>query len=482
MPARPSPAVAVALLAAVSAAPYLRGGPVWDDHSLIFGALVSLDPAGVAALWTQPVGGAAGGGYYRPLALTTLALVGRLGPMALHGVALLAHTASATLLLRLLRPAPAAVWGAALFAVHPLASEVLGWSSALPDALAVCLGLAGAWVARRGLLAAFALTLAALLCKETALLVLPFALVAGRAPQRAWGAWGLAAVAAGGMRLIAGATAATGVAGKAALAAPAVLWTLGSTLLPHPITAVRDLRALPADAVPVGLGAVVLLVGVAAWRAPRERLAWAGLGLLVLAPVIALPTTLAGYLAAERYVYVGLIGLGAWAAAVLPASPGPSRVGLAGAATLAVVLHARLAAPWTDDRALFGHATQALPESAYAWHFLGEAEAMRGDFDAAAVAFAAALERDHPHPLDGERLLQALVLAGDGEGAWVHAQRLPQDGLTGEGVAWRARAARDAGAIPAARQLVELLRKPDGWDGPDWVPQLAQDIGADGHP
>jgi hypothetical protein len=211
-------------------------------------------------------------------------------------------------------------------------------------------------------------------------------------------------------------------------------------------------------------------------------LAWAGLGLLVLAPVIALPTTLSGYLAAERYAYVGLLGLAAWGAAVLPASPGPSRIGLAGAATLAVVLHARLAEPWTDDHALFSHATRALPESAYAWHFLGEAEAMQGDFDGAAVAFAAALERDHPHPLDGERLLQALVLAGDGEAAWAHAGRLPQEGLTADGVAWRARAARDAGAIPAARQLVALLRTDTGWDGPDWVAELAQDLGPEGHP
>ena len=257
---------------------------------------------------------------------------------------------------------------------------------------------------------------------------------------------------------------------------------MGSTLLPQPITAVRDLRALPADAVPVGVAALVLLVAVAAWRAPRDRLAWSGLALLVLAPIVALPTTLSGYLAAERYAYVGLLGLGAWVAAVLPASPGPSRIGLAGAATLAVVLHARLAAPWTDDHALFSHATRAMPESAYAWHFLGEAEAMRGDFDGAARAFAAALEREHPHPLDGERLLQALVLAGDGEAAWAHAQRLPQDGLTADGVAWRARAARDAGAIPAARQLVGLLRTDTGWDGPDWVAQLAQDIGPGGHP
>ena len=62
----------------------------------------------------------------------------------------------------------------------------------------------------------------------------------------------------------------------------------------------------------------VLVVVLMAVGARCNRAAWAGIGLLAIAPAVALPTVLDGYLVAERYMYPGLVGLGLCAAHVLP--------------------------------------------------------------------------------------------------------------------------------------------------------------------
>lgn len=469
----------VALVAAACAAPYLSGGPVWDDHTLLLGRLAHLDATGLRDLWVSPVGGGeVGTGYYRPLAMTVMALLGRVGVWSLHGATLVAHAVSAGLLARLLKPAPAAVWAAGLFAVHPLASEVLGWASALPDALAVCIGLIAVWVSRKDRVAAGLLTLAALLCKESAGLLLPAFLVAQRAPRSAWVSWAGAVVAALAMRGLVGAGASWAVSGKALFGLKHVLWTVGSMAVPWPITAVRDLHAAPLWGLGVGVAAIVAAAAVA-WRfGRRDPGAWAGLALVVLAPVIALPPVLTGYLSAERYAYVGLVGVTLLAASALPELTTPGRPQLLGMLAPAVVLHALLAGRWSTDVALFTDATEALPNSGYAWHFLGQAKAMSGDYRGAADAFGEAVERPQPHPRDGELKLRSLVMAQAYEEANAWAQTLRTEGLTADDLAWRARAAYQAGDRERARALVQLLAKPGGqWDGPPWVPPLARDLG-----
>ena len=62
-------------LSLLAASVYLPGGPVWDDHTLIGSRLASLDASGLLTLWRAPVGGGeVGAGYYRPLALTIMAI------------------------------------------------------------------------------------------------------------------------------------------------------------------------------------------------------------------------------------------------------------------------------------------------------------------------------------------------------------------------------------------------------------------------
>ncbi len=471
---RGRPQVLLAVLALAAAAPYLRGGPVWDDHTLIAGALADVD---LRALWTSPVGGGeVGGGYYRPLAMSALALLSRLGWWAIHLAAAALHVGSTLLLWDLfsseVRPHPARL-GAGVFAVHPLASEVLGWCSALPDALAVHAGLwsiALSWTTPVGVaLAVFA----GALCKETAVLLLPFGVAAGLAPRRALLPWGGALAAVALMRLSSGTGAAWSLAGKSDLALVALGWPAVSLVIPWPLTAVRDLLAAPAWVGPTGLA----LLAVALWWGRRAPLALAGAGLVIASAALALPPTLHGYLAAERYAYPALVGLAAWVAAC-----GPARRSLALplVAALGISLHVLRAPDWRGDVPLFSRATEVLPGSSYAWHFLGMAHRHAGAHDAAAAALVRAVETGHPHPLDRLLALESLVLAGEPRRALEWAEAGPRDGLTADTVAWWGRAARDAGQLDVARQRVAMLAREGGWDGPRWVPALAAELGLSG--
>lgn len=468
------------LLALTAGLVYLPGGAVWDDHTLILAHLVHLDGSELLGLWSAPVGGGeVGQGYYRPVATTALALLGRLGVPAIHALALLLHCASAVLLARALGGRSGAL-AAGLFAVHPLGSEVLGWASALPDALAVCLGLAAVLVSRRSLPAALLLGLLAALSKELGLVFLPLAALGGLAPRRA----GLAGVGLIGavlaLRAVLGVGASWSVADRLELVPAALAWPLSSLLLPWPLTAVRDLLAVPGWVLPVG-GLVLLLLAGGAARARAPRQALAGMLLVLLGPVLALPPTLDGYLAAERYAYLSLAGLAVWLHAVAGPllDPGDRRVRAGGGLALVVALglHLGTGPRWWSDTALFGSATRALPESSYAWHFLGVVSAQAGDLEAAEQAFARAVETGHPHPDDVGLRLRALVSLGRHEEAlaWM-ATHAPEE-LDAAEVAWWARAAAGSGQAGRARELLRLLRVEGGWDGPEWVGELAVELG-----
>ena len=134
--------------------PYLFGGWVWDDHLLF-----ELERAGgLMSLWTEaivPSTSGPGSTYYRPVALTVMhALAAIGGPLAVHIGAGLLHAGATVLIWSLLSTAHAdretspLPW-VALFAAHPVAGEVLGWSSAFPDALATTLGLAAVWAVQQ---------------------------------------------------------------------------------------------------------------------------------------------------------------------------------------------------------------------------------------------------------------------------------------------------------------------------------------------
>lgn len=473
-------------VAAVAVLPYLGGGPVWDDRVLLVEGLSQLPLRDLGDLWTSAAWThGPGSGYYRPTALTVLAILSRQGVGAVHLAALALHVGSTGILAWLLGGASrqrqeegegdlAVLPGALLFAVHPLASEALGWASALPDLLAVHLALFSVLAARTSWILAFPLVLLSLLSKESALLVLPAACLARLAPPKAWIPWSLGALGALAARVGAGAGGHWHLEGKAGFVPTALAWSWGSLVFPWPLTPVRDLWVAPPWVLPLGLAAV--LAGVL-W-AGRCRGAWAGLLLALAGPVLALPPTLDGYLAAERYSYVSIVGL-----ALLVAWRGRSRDGwrLAGLAVpLALVLHFLQAPSWRTDLALFGRAVDVLPQSSFARHFLGVSQMEAGLYEEAAGSFEMSFRNGHPLDVDRRLKLQALVLAGRAPEALAWAESGPRSGLEAVDLAWWARAARDAGELDRARVVLSGLWNGQGWDGPGWVPSLARELAPPG--
>ncbi len=179
------------LMAVLAYVPTLRNGFVFDDHFMIeenpsIRSLRQLPRILTTEYWGTATGDARIAGksnLYRPLVIVSLALnyaVGGLDPLGYHAVNILLHAGVSLAVYglgaRLGVSREAATIAAALFAVHPLHTEVVAeivGRAELLMALGVLLALAGfAWGGvggRLGSLAAFAL---ALLAKEQAV-VLP---------------------------------------------------------------------------------------------------------------------------------------------------------------------------------------------------------------------------------------------------------------------------------------------------------------------
>lgn len=130
------------------------------------------------------------GNYYRPLQFIVYGLIYRAfgaNPFPFHLLMALLHAANTALIYSLARrvlrsksPAAACV-AAALFAVHPVHTETVNWIAALPDAMVTAFALLGlrafaagkALPSRWQMAAHCAIYFAALLTKETAVVLLP---------------------------------------------------------------------------------------------------------------------------------------------------------------------------------------------------------------------------------------------------------------------------------------------------------------------
>ena len=354
------PMLAAAALTFAAWAPSLSGGLAKDDFSNFAANPVMRRPD----LWPRllfdkraATVDAELANVYRPLSSLTYAALTAAGggarPFLFHLLGVLAHAACAALVLLLGREltgswAPAAA-GTALFALHPAQAEAVSYASAaVPGTLSLLcslLALRAHAAGRRG--AALALFCGAVLFKEGAL-ALPAALAAydwcvGQRPARDTGRraapFFAAAAALFVLRaLVLGAATDSGLhggtlSGQAAFAA-AGFWThLACALWPFGQRACYSLDAWPRPA--LGAGAALACAAAAAAGIRRRALwtfplAFALTALLPVSNIIPVAT-----LAADRYLYGPLAGLGWLVAAALARRP---RAAVAFAAALGLLL------------------------------------------------------------------------------------------------------------------------------------------------
>jgi protein O-mannosyl-transferase len=187
-----TPHLALASLAFAAYANSLLNGFITDDQFQILNNPVVTGAQSIGSAFGSGVWAFLGyrGNYYRPLQFLIYGLIYRaFGPnaMAFHLLMVVLHAVNTALVYSLARRllserARAAAWiAAALFALHPIHTEAVNWIAALPDVLVTTLVLAGmlAFVAQEAApnawqaLAHCAIYFAALLTKETGVMLLP---------------------------------------------------------------------------------------------------------------------------------------------------------------------------------------------------------------------------------------------------------------------------------------------------------------------
>lgn len=370
---------------------------------------------------------------YRPLTFASLRLDRALfgdSTVALHAHSLALGALSVVLAFavttHLLPSRRAALLATGLFALHPLQAEAVCYVSARADLLAAALALASALGFLRalesagqprrvaGLAALAALAwLGSLAAKEAylglplALAVLAVAMGRLRAAGAPLGALGAALVLYAAARL---AILPPDIAGVETGVALAALWKLpglalayvGPFLLPVGLSIERapDVAALA----PFGwlaLAGVATAFAGSAWRSRAPTaLACAGpLWLVALLGPASLAVETTG-VAADRYVYLPLLGLAISAAglgSLLPARrPFAPVFPAAAAAWLAALALASFfqAGLWRDSETLYRRALRAAPARSMSHYRVGVLYAEREEWQRAAPFFEAAIERD----------------------------------------------------------------------------------------
>jgi len=196
-------ATALVLLATIPYLPTLRGPFFWDDAQNIEFNRSLRTSAGLIPIWTDPLASF----QYYPLTYSLFWIeFGFFGerPFGFHVVSLALHAINALLVWRTLAAlrAPASWWVAALFAVHPIQVETVGWISEQKNLLSTAFTLLALrlWEASREAKTVVAtnrafgvatIALIAALMAKTVALVLPFWIavyefVLGRRPIGRW--------------------------------------------------------------------------------------------------------------------------------------------------------------------------------------------------------------------------------------------------------------------------------------------------------
>ena len=432
--------------------PALGCGFVWDDLSLVTGNRLTGSWSNLGAVFSTDLWSGSGvqgrvSGYYRPLQVVSL-MVDRslwgLSPAGHHLSSLAWHLLAVAALLALLRQlvgAPAALLGAALFAAHPLQVETVVWISARSGSMATALSLAGLAllvpvdVGRRRALGGGALLLAAMLCKEHAVLAPVLLLLLDLAREgRVVGRWRhVAAFAAVGLALALRVAVGVGIVGPADPAgAPLVeaLARVGGTTgwqlaVPWPLTTRRHLDWSPFPVWMLAAGWTVVVggaLGVLRWGGGLAR---AGLAFAVLAFAPSVLAILDQHQLGDRYLYLPMAGLGVVVAAV--ADRLGRRALWAGLLLLpALALVGSRVPDWDTDLTLDRSAAEAEPANAHAVGAYG-----------GRLAAAGLVEEGMEH-------LERAVLSGRPPAAACHGLvRVPLQG----------------GDLPRARRAVDQVRQ-----------------------
>lgn len=435
----PRAGAAVALLAAVAYVETLGYELVWDDSTSVERWLPALRHWW-SPFFLPPYIPQFPYNYYRPLQLISYQVdrfIGGGAPWPFHVTVVALHVAATVLVFRValrLFGGPglsAALWAAALFAVHPIHSESVAWMGARPDPMVACFGLTALlaywradWSERRRSWLAAALIFGALLSKENAaalLLLVPLSRViltrssAGGGQKRAGVRretepafssllpFAVAGVAYGMLRF-AGMPEAS-VPGVPAQPLRTFTGAVGTylrlLLFPYPQNAY--IADVPVDGAPFAVAALLVAAyGVALWLAWRWRpvafsLMWLGITLVPSLAVINMPPTAP---IAERYLYVPSIGF-CWAfgAAVAFACERRGRARLAVQIAAGLLLAVALAATlnrnrvWRDNYSSWKDTTAKNPSHGLPIRNLAAATLQRGDMAEARRLLLEALER-----------------------------------------------------------------------------------------
>ena len=401
------------------------------------------------------------GNYYRPLQfLAYLAIYECAGfrAPAFHGFMVLLHAVNTVLLYLLVRRLAGgrtAVAAGALFAVHPIHTEVVDWIAALPDLLVTTLALAGVgWLAReedppRGLRIAghCGIYLLALLTKETGAMLLPLYagfgfFYRGRGwPELRRNAVLYAAMAGTFVLYLAMRGAALGglapgqeaffhlTPAEFALSAVVVAAQyLGALLLPLDLNYFHIFHPAAGFTPAFLMAAAALAVAAAAcYRFRTPLLAYGVFWMAVtLAPAFNL-TGVGQNVFAERYLYLpsaGFCWIAAWAWERL-ASYRPAWALAAGAAILLAGAGEAMArnGDWRDDYTLFSVTLRQSPTSGWLHNWMAGVYAERGDFDRALAESRLAVQYEPLAPAFRQNLGNALLIK-DPRAAIVEFQKL----------------------------------------------------------
>lgn len=422
----------------------IGNGFVWDDHEIILNNPTNRDPAAIGKLFRSAdvVLSTESNPYYRPLNRLTYMIdyqLFGLNPAGYHAESILVHCAAVLALFLLacqLFGSPFPAFAAALlFAVHPVNAEAVNFISGRNNLLATLFVLLSFLLWRRGgregkrgwRYGAAALFLGGLLCKETALMLLPVLFLDGvtslrdlRERLREKTVSLLPFFAATALYLVLRAHALSGAVGGSLK-----LGGFGARLL-------TDLFIIPRYALNIlfpaklstGYGIPGTLSWAQWWLVPawlilvagvvllvrsgrpvtRFALFWCAVNFIPIANIVPIPSAPM----ADRYLY--LPALGVW---LLVADQGwrlheRFRRGTVAGGLLVIVLLATATVlrnlDWRDDLSLFSSAARTEPANPRIHYNLGTALLERGDLAGAERELRAAIES----PLDKANALGQL--------------------------------------------------------------------------